>query len=274
MLIKNHVLVNLRKIVAEEIKGRFSKGERIGIKMHMGEYGNLSYIRPPIVELIVDELKKVGAKPFVFDAPVIYPGSRDTVEKYREAARKNGFNKETIGCPIIISDDAIEFKSKCISMLKLAKELYEADGMIVLSHFKGHDLSNFGGAIKNLGMGGLTKEGKLTMHRETNTGNFGRALAEAASLFVKKFDKKAFYINVLLDITKHCDCLGDLGEIVAPDIGILVSDNIVAVEKASLDLVQKATNNEFGRMFKPKLEEQIESAIDFGLGKEEYVLKT
>jgi hypothetical protein len=273
ILIEKHLLNNLRKVVAEKIKGRFSEGEKIAIKMHMGEYGNLNYVRPPIAELIVDELKKIGAKPFVFDAPVLYLGSRDTVEKYQETARKNGFTKETMGCPVVISNEEVEVKSKYISKLKLAKELYEAGGMIVLSHFKGHEMASFGGAIKNLGMGGLTKEGKIIMHRETNTTTLGKALAEAASIFSKKFDKKSLYVNVLLNITRNCDCVGDIGETVSPNIGIMVSDNIVAIERASLDLVQKATKNEFGKMFKTKLDEQILTAVDLGLGKDEYKLE-
>jgi uncharacterized Fe-S center protein len=331
ILIKHHLLRNLRKTVAEKIKDKFSKGEIIAIKTHMGEYGNLNYVRPSIVELVVDELKKIGAKPFVFDTPVAYTGSRDTVEKYQQTARKNGFTKETMGCPVIISNEGIEVKSKYLSELKLAKKLYEADGMVVLSHFKGHELSNFGAAIKNLGMGGVTKESKSIIHTETQpkivgectgcgtcvnvcyekaislkngkvhidydncfgccacvdacpnkvlamkTVRFSRALAEAASFIVKKFDNKAVYINVLLDISKLCDCLPigdtDVGERVAPDIGILVSDNIVAIDKASLDLVQKATNNEFGKIFKSKLDEQLVSASDFGLGSKDYKLE-
>ncbi|NIM47054.1 MAG: DUF362 domain-containing protein [Candidatus Aenigmarchaeota archaeon] len=336
ILIKNLLLKNLRKVVARKIKGKFSKGEVIAIKTHMGEYGNLYYIRPSIIELVVDELKKIGTKPFVFDTPVAYGGERNTIEKYIETARKNGFTKETIGCPIVISNKGIEVKSRWLSELKIAKKMYEADGLLVLSHFKGHELSNFGGAIKNLGMGGVTKESKSIMHTETQpqvqpeivgeckgcgtcvnvcyekaislkngkvhidydkcfgccacvdacpnkvlkmkTVRFSRALAEVASLIVKKFGKKSLYINVLLDITDTCDCYpigsSDSGKIVAPDIGILVSDNIVSIEKASLDLVQKATNNEFGKIFKSKLDEQLVAASDFGLGKGEYKLET
>lgn len=331
ILIKDHLLRNLRKVVAEKIKGKFSKGDVIAIKTHMGEYGNLNYIRPPIVGLVVDELKKIGTKPFVFDTPVAYKGSRDTVEKYQETARKNGFTEETVGCPIIISNEGKEVKSKYLSEIKVAKKLYEADGLIILSHFKGHELANFGAAIKNLGMGGVTKESKTIMHKETGpkivgecigcgtcvnvcyekalslkngkvhidydncfgccacvdacpnkvlamkTVRFSRVLAESASFIVKKFGKKILYINVLLDISRLCDCLPigdtDVGERVAPDIGMLVSDNIVAIDKASLDLVQKATNNEFGKIFKSKLDEQIVSAIDFGLGSKDYNLE-
>ncbi|NIO44503.1 MAG: DUF362 domain-containing protein [Candidatus Aenigmarchaeota archaeon] len=335
ILIKHHLLKNLRKVVAKEIKARFSKGEVIAIKTHMGEYGNLNYIRPPIVELVVDELKKIGAKPFVFDTPVAYSGERDTVEKYIETARKNGFTEESMGCSIVISNEGVEVKSKWLSKLKVARKLYEADGLVVLSHFKGHELSNFGGAIKNLGMGGVTKESKSVMHTETQpqvhpevigeckgcgtcvsvcyekaislkngkvhidydkcfgccacvdacpnkvlsmkTVRFSRALAESASFIVKKLGKKSLYISVLLDITDTCDCYpigsSDIGKKVSPDIGILISDNIIAIEKASLDLVQKSTNNEFGKIFKSKLDEQLLAATDFGLGKGNYELE-
>lgn len=329
--IEHMLLKNLRNIVKEKIKGKFSKGDAVAIKTHMGEYGNLTYIRPPIVGLIVDELKNIGAEPFVFDTPTVYNGSRSSVEDYLETARKNGFTEETVGCPIVISDEGLAVKSKYLEGLEIAKRLYDADGMIVLSHFKGHEMSNFGGAIKNLGMGGVTKKSKGIMHSNTGpkiqgecvgcgkcidicpvgalklidgkininysscfgccacvevcpnkvfglkTVRFSRALSEAASFIVKKFGEKTLYINVLLDISEKCDCFpigdSDVGKKVAPDIGIVVSDDIVAIEKASLDLVQEATDNKFGSIFKSKLDEQIVSAEEFNLGNQKYEIE-
>ena len=109
ILIKNNFLENLRNVAS---KKKFSPNDRIAIKVHMGEYGNITHVRPQIVGAVVEELKKMGTKPFVFDTPTLYKGSRDTPEKYYESARKNGFIEETIGCPIIISDEGVKVKGK------------------------------------------------------------------------------------------------------------------------------------------------------------------
>ena len=332
LFLKHLLLKNLQKVLEEEFPKRFSKGQRVVVKAHMGEWGNLFYIRPPIVGVVVEALKKAGAEPFLFDTPVAYEGSRHTPEGYLDTARKNGFTQETIGCPVIVSDEGVPVKSKYISKMELAKKIKEADGMVVVSHFKGHELANWGGAIKNLGMGAFTKESKSLMHQETQpemgegctgcgvcvetcpfkaislkegkavidksecmgccacadkcpqgvirikTARLSRVIAEAASFAVKSFDpKKLFYVNALMDISKVCDCLpigdSDAGPVVCPDLGILLSDNIVAIDQASLDLVQKATNKEFGRLFPAKLDEQLVAAKEFGLGSGEYTLK-
>ncbi len=330
ILIKHHLMRELRKVVKQKVN-RFSKGDKIAIKLHMGEYGNLSYIRPPLVELIVDELKKIGVEPFLFDTPTLYSGERDTTEKYSLTARKNGFSKDTMGCPVVTSDVPIEMKSKFFKTIELAKEMYEADGVIVLSHFKGHELVNFGGAIKNIGMGGVTKKGKKNLHIDTRpvigdkctgcgrcvevcpenavslkngkvhidfdscfgcgtcvdfcpvnnltnkTTDLSSGLAEVCSLYLKKYGKKTLFINVLTDITSRCDCYpignADVSHIVPPDLGITVSDDLVAIDKCSLDLVEKATKNKFGKIFKSDPLKQIKDAKKFNLGSEDYEIR-
>ena len=144
---------------------RIAKGAKVAIKMHMGELGNLYYIRPPIVGKVVEVLKQYGFKPFVFDTPTWYGGARHTPSAYLETARKNGFTKETIGCPIVISDDSRVIETPySIGEVSVPKVLIDADALIVLSHFKGHCDAGFGGAIKNLGMGCVSMETKRKMH--------------------------------------------------------------------------------------------------------------
>ena len=329
--LKHLLLKNLKKVLEEELPKRFSKGDRVAVKLHMGEWGNLYYIRPPIAEVVVSALKKAGAEPFLFDTPTAYEGSRHTTRGYLETARKNGFSQETMGCPVIVSNEGVPVKSRYVQKMELARQIKEADGMLVLSHFKGHELANWGGAIKNLGMGAFTKESKESMHKaqdpqvsdkctacgtcaglcpmeaiEIREGKavigdscFGcgvcadncpegaitlkapavsRIIAEAASFAVKSFEpRKVFYVNVVMDISRVCDCLPigdeDAGPVVSPDVGILVSDNIVSIDRASLELVQKATNNEFGKLFRSRLTEQLDSAKEFGLGSGDYILK-
>lgn len=327
-LITHHLLPNLRQVVASDIKDKFKKGDKVAIKCHMGEYGNLYYVRPPIIELIVDELKKMGCEPFLFDSNALYPGDRDTTEKHYETARKNGFIKETMGCPIVIAETPIEMKSKYFGTIEIIKELYDVDGMFVISHFKSHELTTFGGAIKNIGMGGITKKSKESLHKdclpevgETCTGcetcvpvctqnaieiKDGRAvidadgcfgcgncidycpngvlttktaplavgIAEVSSYYYEKLKGKMYFVNVLLDINDKCDCYpignADIGKIVAPNIGIVTANDMLAIDKASLDLVEEASNNEFGKVIMADPEKQIKAGLEFKIGSTDY----
>jgi hypothetical protein len=326
-LIKNDFLGNLKRVVS---KKKFSKNDKIAVKVHMGEYGNLTHVRPEIVGAVIEELKRIGTKPFLFDTPTLYRGPRDTPEKYLETARKNGFTEETIGCPIIISDERIKVKGKkYLNEIEVAKEIQNADGLVVISHFKGHPEAGFGGSIKNLGMGGVTKKTKKIEHTESQPimvgdckgcgtcvklcregaiqikngkavfdydkcfgcgvcsevcpnkvlkpreVSFRVLLSEAAWSVLNKFEKeKLLFINVLLDITEKCDCFPNGGEIICPNIGIVVSDDIVAADKSCFDLViKKVGKNIFDLISHIKSKEQIDAAVKFGLGKEEYKLE-
>jgi uncharacterized Fe-S center protein len=324
-LIKSHLLFNLSKLLSSELGKLDLKGKKVAVKAHMGEYGNLNYLRPPIVGAVVEEIKKAGGKPFLFDTPVAYPGSRDTAKKYLDTARRNGFTEETIGCPVIISDEYVTIESKYIKNAKASKEMMEADAMVVISHFKGHPLSSYGAAIKNIGMGGFSKEtkgethaaaktkvvgecigcgacvkacpekaislenGRAKVHNskcfgcgtcvdvcpqkaiKVKTVHLGTALAELTSLVLKKFGpKEVLFVNVLMDIADMCDCDSGDTKIVAPNLGILVSHNIVAIDKASLDLVNKATNGSFSKIYYADTALQTDSAVELGLGDGKY----
>ena len=168
--IQNHLVKNLTDLVVQQAPKFFHSGEKICFKLHMGEYGNLNYVRPPLVELVVKQLKEIGAQPFLFDSPVAYSGQRETVKDYLETARRNGFSEQTMGCPIVISDKGVKVKSEHFSKVLLSKPLVEADGLVVISHFKGHEMTVYGGAIKNLGMGAVTKATNVILHNETQVG--------------------------------------------------------------------------------------------------------
>ena len=332
ILIKNNLLKNMRKTIRENTN--FSKEDKVAVKAHLGEYGNLAHIRPQILNAIVEELKEIGTKPFIFDTPTLYPGQRDTPEKYLETARRNGFTKETMGCPIIISDEGVKVKGKKhLDEVEVAKSIHDADGMIVASHFKGHWDAGFGGCIKNLAMGATNKKMKSIQHTDSQpimigecTGcgtcvevcrhdavnienkiasfDYGRCfgcgaciencpngvlkprktkirtlLSEAAGVVVGEFDpNKLLFINVLFDITEKCDCSSvggiDSNPIVCPNIGIIVSKDIVAADKASLDLVRKTVGRKiFQELHHVNPEEQIDSAVELVLGSKEYELE-
>ncbi|MBS3098495.1 DUF362 domain-containing protein [Candidatus Woesearchaeota archaeon] len=153
----------LFNILKEQLKNLFKEGDKVAVKLHMGEPPNPYHLKADMVKKIISILKKLKLKPFLFDSIVIYPGGRDTVEKYKETTRKNGFYEKNIGCPVIISDDYIEVKTENLNV-QVCKPLAEATALLVLSHVKGHMCSGFGGAIKNLGMGGVTKKTKADIH--------------------------------------------------------------------------------------------------------------
>lgn len=153
----------------------FKEGNRVGVKVHMGEWFCTGYLRPILVRAIVDKLKKVGAEPFVTDCTVMpYTpySARTTAEDYLECAAANGFTRETMGCPILIADgpsglDDVRVELPDGILLReayLGKGIAEADALIVVSHFKGHGWGVYGGSIKNVGIGCSSKRGKFCAH--------------------------------------------------------------------------------------------------------------
>lgn len=138
-------------------------GARVPVKLHMGEPGNKYYISPSVAKLVVGRLKDIGADPFLFDTTVAYHGPRSTRDGYVKAAYRHGFGDE-MGCEVVIGEEGVKVVEGGCSF-EVAKEIYESSHLVVLSHVKGHVQTGFGGAIKNLGMGGVTKNTKRMIHR-------------------------------------------------------------------------------------------------------------
>lgn len=150
---------------------RVKRGDLVAVKLHFGEKGNTSFLRPIFVRRVVDVLKGLGAKPFLTDANTLYVGSRSEAVSHLETAIQNGFDYAVVGAPLIIADGLrgstsvrVDIPGKHLRQVVLASEVAHADAIVGLAHFKGHDLSGFGGALKNLGMGCAAREGKLTQH--------------------------------------------------------------------------------------------------------------
>jgi uncharacterized Fe-S center protein len=139
------------------------KGLKVPVKLHMGEPGNKYFISPSLVKLAVRKLKEAGAEPFLFDTTVAYPGPRSTKAGYEKAARRHGFGEDEMGCRVVIGDRGVKVAESGYSF-EVAKEIYQSSHIVVISHVKGHIGSGFGGAIKNLGMGGVTRETKAAIH--------------------------------------------------------------------------------------------------------------
>ena len=160
-----------RKAGMEEID---FKGKFVAIKMHFGELGNFAYLRPNYVKVVADLVKELGGKPFLTDCNTLYPGSRKNAVDHLYNAEVNGFNSVTTGCNVIIADglkglDEAEVPvpngEYCQTAL-IGRALYDADVIISLAHFKGHEMTGFGGAIKNVGMGGGSRAGKMIQHND------------------------------------------------------------------------------------------------------------
>ena len=148
------------------------EGKFVAIKMHFGELGNLGFLRPNYARAVADVVKSLGGKPFLTDCNTLYPGSRKNALEHLYCAWKNGFTPMTVGCPILIGDglkgtDDVEVPvegGEYVKAAKIGRAVMDADIFISLSHFKGHEMTGFGGAIKNIGMGCGSRAGKKEQH--------------------------------------------------------------------------------------------------------------
>ena len=305
----------------------FSKlGKRVAIKVHFGEIGCNTYINPLIVKKVYDKIKSPGQEATLVECNVLYRGSRTNSKDHIATAKAHGFDFAPID--ILDGEDGSEYIE--INGCKIGKGIKKYDSLIVLSHFKGHEMAGFGGAIKNLGMGLGSRAGKLHMHSnvhptiseacigggecmkycnanaikmkagkakiidnkcmgcamciavcpnkavnipwgsETNE-ELEKKIAEYAKAVLTLFPK-AIFINVLEKITKECDCFGIIQEPMMSDVGIIFSEDIVAVDKASLDLANEFSRGEFNKINETDKNMQISIAENLGLGTSDYGL--
>ena len=148
------------------------EGKFVAIKMHFGELGNISYLRPNYAKAVADMVKEAGGIPFLTDCNTLYPGSRKNAIEHMYCAWENGFTPMTVGCPVIIGDGlkgtddiAVPVKGGTyIKEAKIGRAIMDADIFISLTHFKGHETTGFGGTIKNIGMGCGSRAGKKEQH--------------------------------------------------------------------------------------------------------------
>ncbi len=290
------------------------ENEVVAVKLHMGEPRNKNHLRAEDVKKFIDLLKRMGCKPFLFDTTVSYPGKRNSVKGYLEVAALNGFTEDFMNCPVVIGDGEHEVVKGKLKY-QVAKKLCGIS-VLVLTHVKGHPCSGIGAAIKNLGMGAMTKKTKSEIHGggkpvyvggcvlcgacvancpigvikldekmrrpkpslaecqgcsnctivcpqkalKPRIATFDFLLVEAAKAAILKF-RKTYFVNFLKRMAKLCDCFDEPLEPVIPDIGILAGSDILAVEKATHDLIIKREGRDvFKELNKKSFAEQLKAA--------------
>ena len=214
--------VKLQKLCRQAGLGRIDfEGKFVAIKLHFGELGNFAYIRPNYVKAVADLVKELGGKPFLTDCNTLYPGSRKNAVDHLLNADINGFNYMTTGCHNIIADGLKGTDDVVVPVPNgvyckeayIGRALYDADVIIVLSHFKGHEVAGFGGAVKNLGMGGGSRAGKMQQHNEGKPSvdpdacRMCRQCAKQCGSDAISYDSGKAYIDP--DLCKGCGrCIG------------------------------------------------------------------
>ncbi len=154
-----------------DLKGKVKERDLVAIKMHFGEKGNTAFIRPIFVRRIVERIRELKGKPFLTDANTLYRGERGNGISHLTVAMEHGFSYATVAAPVVIADGVrgkssakVQVDTETYKEVDIGAEVVAADGIVCLSHFKGHELTGFGGALKNLGMGCASRSGKLSQH--------------------------------------------------------------------------------------------------------------
>ena len=275
-------------IKAYEAVGKKLEG-KVAVKMHSGEQGNQNYLRPEFVKDMVHHVNGT-----VVECNTAYEGARNSTEKHRELIKEHEWEKYFPFDLMDAEGPDMELdipNGKILKKNYVGKNLANYDSLLVLSHFKGHAMGGYGGALKQLSIGCASSAGKTLIHTAGVTDDqtqlfnnlpeqdhFLEAMADAAESVVNYFKGNAVYINIMKNISVDCDCDGHASAPCMQDIGILASLDPVAIDQACLDLVYNSEDSG-----KDKLIERIESlhgvhtveaAAELGVGSREYELIT
>ncbi len=223
----------------------------IAIKLHSGEEGNQSFLKPEYLKDVIDYVKGT-----VVECNTAYEGARNTSEKHLKTLKDHGWSVYFDVDLLDEVDDDLVLPVENGFVLKenyVGKDLAKYDSLLVLSHFKGHPMGGYGGALKQLSIGIASSRGKAWIHSggRTNDQNnlwndlppqdtFLEAMADAASSVVKYFKGNSLYINIMKNMSVDCDCCAVAEDPCMKDMGILISDDPVAIDKACIDLVMKS----------------------------------
>ena len=195
-------------------KSLIEPGDIVAIKVHFGEPGNTAFLSPLFVRRVVDKVKSAGGKPFLTDANTLYVGARSNAVDHLTTAIENGFSYATVGAPLIIADGvngkdyvAINIEGKHIKEAKIGSAVYHADAMIALTHFKGHELTSFGGALKNIGMGLGSRSAKQVMHSDVLP-QIDQNVCTNCAKCVKWCPEGAITVTKTSSAIDHSKCIG------------------------------------------------------------------
>lgn len=256
---------------------------KVAVKLHSGEVGNQNFLKPDFWKPIID---KVGGT--VTECNTAYEGQRNTTAKHLKTLKKHGWSEHfdvdlmDAEGPDLVLDIP---EGKVIKKNYVGKNLANYSSLLVLSHFKGHPMGGYGGALKQLSIGIASSYGKAYIHGAGDTkeiwtsehDSFLEAMADAALSIIKYFDGNIVYVNVMKNMSVDCDCCAVAEDPCIRDIGILVSDDPVAIDQACIDLVYAAKDDPNQKHFLERVESRngvhtIEAAAALGAGVPEYEL--
>ncbi len=275
-------------IKAYEALGKKLPG-KVAVKMHSGEAGNQNYLRPEFVKDVINHVNGT-----VVECNTAYAGARNSTEKHKKLIKDHEWDKYFPFDLMDAEGPDLELdipNGKVLKKNYVGKNLANYDSMLVLSHFKGHAMGGYGGALKQLSIGCASSAGKTLIHTAGKVNDqkelfnnlpeqdrFLEAMADAASSVVNHFKGNMAFINVMKNISVDCDCDGNASAPCMQDIGILASLDPVAVDQACLDLVYNSTDPGKDKLIK-RIESlhgvhTVEAAAELGVGSRDYELIT
>lgn len=269
-------LVKLYNKLGKELKGK------VAVKLHSGEPGNQNFLGPELFKEIIKNVRGT-----VVECNTAYDGGRNTTEAHYKTLSDHGWTKnfdvdllDANGNDLVLDIN----NGRVIQKNFVGKNLEKYNSMLVLSHFKGHPMGGYGGALKQLSIGLASSYGKAYIHGcgvvediwTANHDKFLEAMADAASSIVRYFNNEIVYINVMKNMSVDCDCCAVAEDPCIKDIGVLISTDPVAIDQACIDLVYNS-NDEGKSHFIERVESRngihtIERAEELGIGSREYEL--
>ena len=278
--VSKEALIKVFEALNKVLKGK------VAVKLHSGEDGNQNYVRPEFVKPLIDKVNGT-----VVECNTAYNGARNTTEKHKKLMEKHGWTKY-FDVDIMDAKEDLKLDVEGGTILKenyVGKNIENYDSMLVLSHFKGHPIGGFGGALKQLSIGCASTKGKCYIHTAGKSlvpeklwdnlpeqDRFLESMADAAKSVVKYFDVNMAFVNIMCNLSVDCDCCAVAEDPCMKDIGTLASLDPVALDQACIDLIYNSSDK--GRdHFVERVESRhgvhtIEAAEKIGVGTREYEL--
>ena len=273
-------LINIYEKLGVELKGN------VAVKLHSGEKGNQNFLKPDFMKPLVDKLNAT-----VVECNTAYPGERTNNKKHRKLLNEHGWDKYY---NVDIMDEKGDIildipNGNVIKKNYVGKNIKNYDSILILSHFKGHPMGGYGGALKQLSIGCASRKGKAYIHGAGKTKSalfvwnhlpeqdkFLESMADAASSVHNMFKDNIVYINVMKNMSVDCDCCKVAEDPCLKDIGILASTDPIAIDKACIDLIKKSNDpgkeHFLERVTSRNGEHTIEASEKLGFGTTEYEL--